>query len=412
MSSKVLFLMSGSIAAYKSCHVISKLVQMGHDVQVVASSSALQFIGTATLEGLSGRPVVHDLWQQGHAMDHIHLVRWADLVLAAPATAHLINRMASGIGDDLLTTMFLAHDFKKPFLIAPAMNTRMYQHPTTQASLHRLKEMGLDILETASGVLACGETGFGKLLEPDLILKEIQKTLSPQNPTTWPSPKRSSPASESRSILMTGGGTQEAIDDVRVLTNRSTGRSASALATLFSELGFDVTLLRAKDAVAPTAPDVRQQTFVSHEDLKKTLQKELAQGTYSHVIHMAAVSDYLIDQILLNGTPIKSHKTPSGGELSLVLRPSEKLLPSLKSWSPHPLQVMAFKLTSHATLTERRLAIDKLFPDADVVVSNDLAEISDQQHPYLIKTPSSEIPASGIHELAAWTSNWILKESL
>jgi len=170
--------MTGSIACYKSCQVISRLVQKGISVQVVATPAALKFVGTATLEGLSGNPVVSDLYTSGNVMDHIHLIRKADLVLVAPATANFINKISSGIGDDLASTLFLAHDFKKPFLIAPAMNTSMYFHPITQASVLKLQSLGVQILDSASGVLACGETGFGKLLEPDLILEEVLKFIT------------------------------------------------------------------------------------------------------------------------------------------------------------------------------------------------------------------------------------------
>ena len=124
--SKILFIMSGSIACYKACQVISRLSQKGHDVQVVATSSALKFIGNATIEGLTGKPVISDLFSAGNVMDHIHLARWADLVIVAPATADFINKMASGISSDLASSLFLAHDFSKSFLVAPAMNTAMY----------------------------------------------------------------------------------------------------------------------------------------------------------------------------------------------------------------------------------------------------------------------------------------------
>ncbi|PWU21736.1 MAG: bifunctional phosphopantothenoylcysteine decarboxylase/phosphopantothenate--cysteine ligase CoaBC, partial [Bdellovibrio sp.] len=150
-------MMTGSIAAFKACALLSKIVQSGATVQVAASAAALRFVGEATLEGLSGRPVAKDLWESGRAMEHIQLVRWADLIIVAPASAHFINRAANGVGDDLLTTMFLAHDFTKPFMIAPAMNTAMYLHPVTKGSITKLRELGIQVLETASGVLACGE---------------------------------------------------------------------------------------------------------------------------------------------------------------------------------------------------------------------------------------------------------------
>ena len=136
--SRILFIMSGSIACYKACQLVSKLVQKGHDVQVVATASALKFIGNATIEGLTGKPVISDLFSSGNVMDHIHLARWADLVIIAPATADFINKMSAGISSDLASSLFLAHDFKKPLLIAPAMNTSMYLHPTTQESVKKL----------------------------------------------------------------------------------------------------------------------------------------------------------------------------------------------------------------------------------------------------------------------------------
>src|SRR5690606_33467299 len=130
--SKILFIMTGSIACYKACQLLSKLSQNNYEVQVVATASALEFVGNATLEGLSGKAVVSDIFAHGRNMDHIHLARWADLIIVAPATANFINKMAQGAADDLASTLFLAHDFTKPFLVAPAMNTSMYQHPATQ----------------------------------------------------------------------------------------------------------------------------------------------------------------------------------------------------------------------------------------------------------------------------------------
>ena len=147
----VLFQLSGSIAAYKACHVVSRLTQAGCDVQTVATDGALQFIGPATLEGLTGRAVATDTFEAGSQMDHIHLVRWADVIVLCPATANAINRLAAGMADDLIGTMFLAHDFTKPYVVVPAMNTAMYTHPATAASLERLRGWGIEILEPDAG---------------------------------------------------------------------------------------------------------------------------------------------------------------------------------------------------------------------------------------------------------------------
>src|SRR5918995_607457 len=158
---RVLFQLSGSIAAYKACHVVSRLAQAGCDVQTVATDGALQFVGRATLEGLTGRAVATDTFEAGSQMDHIHLVRWADVIVLCPATANTINRLAAGIADDLVGTMFLAHDFTKPYVVVPAMNAAMYAHPATAASLDRLRGWGVEILEPDAGSLACGEIGPG-----------------------------------------------------------------------------------------------------------------------------------------------------------------------------------------------------------------------------------------------------------
>src|SRR5688572_23473467 len=166
----VLFQLSGSIAAYKACQVVSRLTQAGCEVQTVATDGALQFVGPATLEGLTGRPVASDTFAAGTHMDHIHLVRWADLIVLCPATANTINRLAAGIADDLVGTMFLAHDFTKPYLVVPAMNAAMYDHPATSAALDRLRQWGVEVLEPGAGSLACGEIGPGRLAEPEAVL--------------------------------------------------------------------------------------------------------------------------------------------------------------------------------------------------------------------------------------------------
>jgi phosphopantothenoylcysteine decarboxylase/phosphopantothenate--cysteine ligase len=171
---RLLIFLTGSISCYKACFVISHLVQSGIEVRTVATPAALQFIGKATLEGLTGQPVFSDLWESGRAMDHIELARWADLALVCPATANTINRLASGLADDLVGTLFLAWELnKKPWWIAPAMNVAMLSHPLTQASLQKLSGLGVRVLPTDSGPLACGEQGAGRLLEPGKIITEV-----------------------------------------------------------------------------------------------------------------------------------------------------------------------------------------------------------------------------------------------
>lgn len=181
MSAHVLFLLSGSIACYKACTVISRLAQNGVTVQTVATAAALRFIGPATLEGLSGRPVFTDVLEPGRALDHIELARAANLAIVCPATANTINRLAAGLADDPVGTLFLAWELKqKPWLIAPAMNAMMWQHPATTASLEKLRSWGVRLLDPVDGPHACGEGGPGRLADPEQIAADVLATLGRQ----------------------------------------------------------------------------------------------------------------------------------------------------------------------------------------------------------------------------------------
>lgn len=175
---KLLFLLTGSIACFKACELISRLARRGIAVQTVASAGALRFVGAATLEGLTGRPPFTDLYETGRAMDHINLARWADAAIVCPATANSLNRLAAGLADDASGTLFLAWELtKKPWLIAPAMNATMWDHPATRASRQKLAEHGARLLPVGDGRLACGETGEGRLLEVADIEAELLQVL-------------------------------------------------------------------------------------------------------------------------------------------------------------------------------------------------------------------------------------------
>jgi phosphopantothenoylcysteine decarboxylase/phosphopantothenate--cysteine ligase len=180
MSANLLFILSGSIACYKACDAVSQLVQRGHRVQAVATAAALKFVGTATLEGLTREKVATDIFAEGGALEHIELTRRADLVIVCPATANTLNRMAAGIADDLAGALLLAHDWKKPLLVAPAMNPAMWTHPATAASVAKLREWGVRFVEVGAGRTACGEVGEGRLAEPEEIVAAIEAALAPK----------------------------------------------------------------------------------------------------------------------------------------------------------------------------------------------------------------------------------------
>lgn len=398
---RVLFIMTGSIACYKACQIISRLVQRNISVQVVATPAALKFVGEATLEGLSGKPVASDLYARGTMMDHIHLVREADLVLTAPATANHINKISQGIGDDLASTLFLAHDFKKPYLIAPAMNSQMYFHPVTQESIKKLKSFaGISVLDSASGVLACGEEGYGKLLDPDLILDEVLKQLpnplitTPASPLTFAeanvNPSR--PLSKSMRVLITAGGTQEKIDQVRAITNFSTGRTGFEITRTLNQLGLETTLLLSAhspflekaQSAAQVDSSIALKTFTDYDSLKNLLFTEIQSHDFDFVIHSAAVSDYSVASVeSSSGSLTEARKISESEEIILKLKKNPKLIASIKKNSKNKnIQVIGFKLTARSQQDEIYAKVSKLFANAncDFVIHNDLSQIDKTKH--------------------------------
>lgn len=402
--SKILFIFTGSIACYKAVNVVSKLVQEGHQVQCILTSAAAKFIGRATLEGLTNQKAHSDLFEEGSIMGHIKLIRDADLIVVAPATANFVNKIASGIADDLASTLFLAHDFKKPFVLVPAMNSTMYAHPITQKSLAYLSQLGVVVTQTGSGILACGEIGYGKLLEPDLILNEIHKVLI-EKPARIA--KQENPEFKSKKIIITGGGTVEKIDSVRSITNTSTGATSVKMAEFFSELGFEVTLLLAKAYPYEIASTINVQRFSSFSDLNSTLKTELEKNRYDFIFHAAAVSDFSVKEIKLQGKKIKANsKIDSNKELSLVLKPNIKIISKIKQYSVNKnIHIIGFKLTNLKSDKEKLKAVEKLFVHNNVefVIHNDLSDLAEDksQHRFTLydKSGKKHPPITGLSEL-------------
>lgn len=395
--------MSGSIACYKVCTVISQLKQKGYSVQVVMSEAAQKFIGTPTIEGLLGHAPITDMYQSGSVMDHIHLARWADLILVAPATANTINKMSAGLGDDLITTLFLAHDFQKPFLLTPAMNTKMYLHPTTQNSLNTLKKMGVEVLETASGVLACGEVGYGRLIEPELILKEIEsRILNVEKALTTETPHVH--IKSRKKVLITSGGTQEPLDDVRVITNKSSGRTAAAIADQFILSGFDVTYLHAESAKLPML-DCAKKNYVTFNDIEKSLKTLLTENQFDLVIHAAAVSDYSV--VKSAGGKINSDQE----KLVIELIKNPKLIDQIKNLSPKSILV-GFKLTSTTDPTAIQKKLDGLFDKAqcDFVVHNDWSTVQTGVSVFNLHSPKNSMTNLNLDHLSIELAQILLKK--
>lgn len=360
----ILFKVTGSIAAYKSAIIISKLVQSGCKVKVVATESVLKFVGSATFEGLTGNKVFTDSFSEGEMMNHINLVKWADLVIIAPATANTINKLATGVGDSLLTSLFLAHDWNKPYLIAPAMNTNMFNHPATKDSMNKLASWGVNILPTDVGYLACGDIGEGKLLDTDLIYDKILSSLIPIG-------------NKRKSILVTYGGTTESIDGVRTITNISTGKTGAAIAEHLTLNGYKVTVLRSRSSViAKHKSD--EVTYSTFDEYKNEILRILSEKHFDSVIHLAALSDYTPTEIEyddnVNSLPMKAKLKSDVDKIKVVLKRNPKIISRLNSASKNKeIKVIGFKLTNNNNAADNLHAVQQLFHESncDYVVHND-----------------------------------------
>lgn len=365
---KILFQISGSIAAYKSAYLISKLVQNNFEVQTVITQSALQFIGKATLEGLTGKPVLLDTFEESNMMSHIELMKWADLIILAPASANTINKMANGIADNLVTSLFLAHKWDKPYLIAPAMNTAMFKHPATQKSLQTLIDWGVIVLPTDAGYLACGDYGEGKLLDPDKIYDFILKTIN----------KSLDDKSYKGNVLITAGATREFIDGVRFISNISTGKTASAIADYFIQQNYNVTFLHGINSLLPSNNCIKIE-FGNFESLLKQITDLLTTEHFDFIIHLAAVSDYTIDTISTaqnRRVDLQKEKLPSDlPNLSIQLRPTPKIVDRIKSLSKNKnITLVAFKFSAERESDNAIKQVKDLIhhSGADYIVLNNL----------------------------------------
>ena len=235
-AARIVLGVGGGIAAYKVCELVRLARESGHDVTVVPTAAALQFVGAPTWAALSGRPVVADLWSQAHEVPHVALGQRADLVLVAPATADLLARAAHGLANDVLTNVLLTA--RCPVVLAPAMHTEMWEHPATQANVETLRERGAFVLAPAVGRLTGADTGPGRLPEPAAIFEVVQRILARRSAA-----RRADLAG--RRVVVSAGGTREPLDPVRFIGNRSSGRQGYALARTALARGAEVVLVAA-----------------------------------------------------------------------------------------------------------------------------------------------------------------------
>jgi phosphopantothenoylcysteine decarboxylase/phosphopantothenate--cysteine ligase len=344
---------TGSIAAYKSIELARRLVQAGATVQVVMSRSATEFVRPLTFQALTYRPVEVEMFQiqDERAAGHVAMGRQADVVVVAPATAHVLARLANGLADDLIATTVLATG--APIVVAPAMETHMWQNAATQENVARLRARGVHVVDPESGPLASGDVGPGRLAALERIEAAIADALGPPGALTG------------RKVIVTAGPTVEAIDPVRFVTNRSSGKMGYAIAQAAHDAGAAVTLVTGPTALRP--PDgVRTIHIESAEDMKDTVLALLSETDV--VVMAAAVADYRPRETSLR----KIKKRDAGSELTIHMTENPDVLKAIVAARRPNTIVVGFKAeTGDATKEAERMLREKKL---DLVVANDVTE--------------------------------------
>ncbi len=340
---------TGSIAAYKAASLASMLVKQGAEVNVIMTANAVNFINPITFETLTGRKCLVDTFDRNFEfqVEHVSLAKKADLVMIAPASANVIGKMAGGIADDMLTTTVLACTCPK--LVAPAMNTRMFENSIVQENMRKLESHGFQIISPAVGHLACGDTGAGKMPEPSVLLEYILQEIGMEKDLAG------------KKILITAGPTREAIDPVRFLTNHSTGKMGYALARIAAMRGADVTLVSGpvKLSVPLTVKCVNVTTAKEMFDTVRELAPE-----QEIIIKAAAVADYRP----ANVSSEKVKKTD--GVLSLPLERTDDILQYLGDHKSADQFLCGFSMETEHMLENSRRKLEK--KHLDMIVANNV----------------------------------------
>lgn len=347
---------TAGIAAYKICYLVSHLVQEGAEVHVMMTPNAKHFVDPLTFETLSGNKCVTDTFDRDFEFDvkHVSLAKKADIFMVAPATADVIAKMACGICDDMLTTTFLAA--KCPKYVAPAMNTGMYENEITQKNLETLKGYGIHVIDPASGHLACGDNGAGKMPEPEQLFDVIAAELSREQDLAG------------MSVLVTAGATQEAMDPVRFITNHSTGKMGAAVAKEAVERGAKVTFVKAATSV-PDPEGCEIVPAVSAEDLYREVTARAASADV--IVMAAAVADYRPKAVAEDKIKKKD------GELTIELERTKDILAELgKMRSEGKCKegqfVCGFSMETKDLLENSKAKLEK--KNCDMIVANNLKE--------------------------------------
>ena len=347
---RILLGVTGGIAAYKSAEIVRRLKERGAEVQVVMTGAARQFVTPLTFQALSGRPVRTDLWDDAAeaAKGHIELARWADRILIAPASADFLARLAHGLASDLLTTLCLATDV--PIAVAPAMNRLMWANAATRANVALLAARGIEVIGPAEGDQACGETGPGRMVEPDVLAAAVIDRAA------------RSGALVGRKVIVTAGPTRECIDPVRFITNRSSGKMGFAVAEAARDAGAEVILISGPVNVC-TPPGVRRVDVETADQMLAAVNENL--GGTDIFIAAAAVSDYRPLQVSTE----KIKKTSDS--LMLALSRTTDILATVAAGAARPF-VVGF---AAETQNVERNALAKLEgKNLDMIAANQVGE--------------------------------------
>lgn len=356
---RILLVIGGGIAAYKALELIRRLRDRGASVQVVMTASAREFVTPLTAATLSGQPVRDELFSltDEALIGHIELSRSADLVVAAPATANLLARMAGGLADDLATTLLLATD--KPVLVAPAMNVRMWLHSATQRNVARLEADGVAFVGPDEGAMACGEFGPGRMAEPDAIVAAIERALSKPVDSAETSPRPLA----GRRVVVTSGPTYEPIDPVRFIGNRSSGRQGHAIAQSAVGAGANVVLVTGPVSL----PDPAGATVVHVESALEMQAAVLAALPADALIAAAAVADWRVERV----EDQKIKKTEGSSPTLRLIQNPDILAGVAKNNSLRPKVVIGFAAETNHLIDNARAKLQR--KGCDLIVANNVA---------------------------------------
>ncbi len=382
---------SGGIAAYKAAELVRALQRQALEVHVVMTASACKFVQPLTFASLTGHRVITSLWDQAadaavdtageqNGIEHIGEAQWADALVVAPATANILAKFAHGIADDFLTTMYLATT--APVLVAPAMNVNMWNHAATQANLETLRQRGVRVVEPGTGELACGMVGMGRMAEPDAIADAVLGLLG----------RRHDLAGEV--VLVTAGGTREALDPVRYLGNRSSGKMGYALAEAAHSRGARVILISGPSALHPPA-HCELVKVITAAEMREAVLERMAEATL--VVKSAAVADY-------RPVAVSEQKLKRSGPITVELAPTEDILAEVVRRRRPGQLIIGFAAETENSMENGRAKL--LRKGADAIVVNDVTaggvgiEADTNAATFLTPTTSTELPEMPKRQLA------------